>query len=74
MQCFKYSSIFVFILSFLLLIPQTVYAYLDPGTGSYIVQVIIVSFFGAGFAIKLYFKRIKQFFTERILKKNSNNE
>ncbi len=35
------------------------YAYLDPGTGSYIFQMLIAGFIGGLFAIKLFFNKIK---------------
>ena len=38
------------------------FAYLDPGTGSYIVQVIIALVVGAAFSIKMFWKRIVSFF------------
>ena len=50
-----------FALSFVSLIfPDNAFAYLDPGTGSYIAQMVIACIVGASFAIKLYWKRIKQ--------------
>ena len=36
-------------------------AYIDPGTGSYILQMVIAGIVGAGFAIKLFWKQIKLF-------------
>ena len=41
---------------------QNAYAYLDPGTGSYIFQVLIATFIGALFTIKMYWQKIKNFF------------
>jgi len=38
---------------------QPVYAYLDPGTGSYLIQMLIAAVVGVGFAVKLYWSRIK---------------
>ena len=40
------------------------YAYLDPGTGSIIAQVIIGTLVGAGVAIKVYWQKIKMRFTK----------
>ncbi len=37
-------------------------AYLDPGTGSIIIQVVIATFVGGMFAAKLYWRRIRTFF------------
>ncbi len=35
------------------------HAYIDPGTGSYVLQLIIAGLLGAAFAVKIYWKRIK---------------
>lgn len=40
-------------------------AYLDPGSGSYIIQMIIAGFVGGAYAIKLYWQRILIFFKAR---------
>lgn len=48
--------------SFLLLcftIPSA-YAYIDPGSGSFMLQMLIASLIGASFTIKAYFKTIKE--------------
>ncbi|MBW1649283.1 MAG: hypothetical protein JRJ44_01135 [Deltaproteobacteria bacterium] len=54
--------------------PQKSYAYLDPGSGSYILQVVIAGFLGAVFTIKLYWKKFKAFFTNRFSKKKSGDK
>ena len=41
------------------------YAYLDPGTGSIIAQMIIGTLVGAGLAIKIYWHRIKMKFMKK---------
>lgn len=56
---FKYSFIF-FIPIFLL--PQQAFAYLDPGTGSMIIQTLIAVFGSIGYAGILFRKKIKSFF------------
>jgi membrane associated rhomboid family serine protease len=38
-------------------------AYLDPGTGSYVLQMAIAGFLGALFFIKLSWKKMKNFFS-----------
>jgi len=48
---------------FCLAFPSFAYAYLDPGTGSYIFQLIIADTVGLLFAAKVYWRRIKGFFT-----------
>ena len=42
-------------------LPQIVYAYLDPGTGSYLIQVVIAALLGGLYAVKLFWKNIKTF-------------
>jgi len=44
-------------------------AYLDPGAGSYILQLIIASLLGGLFAAKLFWKKIKKFFLNIFLKR-----
>ena len=39
------------------------FLYVDPGSGSYIIQVIVAAVLGAGFWIKTSWYRIKSFFT-----------
>lgn len=46
-----------------LFFPGSAYAYLDPGTGSYIFQLILAGIVGFLFILRLYWKRIKGFFT-----------
>lgn len=45
----------------LVLFPEPLFAYLDPGTGSYILQIILAAVLGGLFAIKLFWNRIKVF-------------
>lgn len=44
----------------LLLVAHNVSAYLDPGTGSQLLQVALGSLFAIGFALKMYWKNIMQ--------------
>ena len=41
---------------------KNAYAYIDPGSGSIIVQMIIGTLIGAGVALKLYWQKIKMKF------------
>jgi len=49
----------IFIIALQLTLSPNAYAYLDPGTGSYIFQVLIATFIGALFTIKMYWQKIK---------------
>ena len=45
-----------------LLLVREEHAYLDPGAGSYILQILIASLFGALFVLKVFWGRIVGFF------------
>ena len=49
-------------------------AYLDPGSGSFIFQIIIAALFGGLVALKTYFKKIKLFLINFLAKKDKNND
>jgi len=49
-------------LSILLLLPDTAKAYIDPGTGSYVVQLMLAGLLGALFALKVFWRRVLGFF------------
>ncbi len=52
----------IIVLSFIAFsIPQTAYAYIDPGTGSMILQILIAAFAAIGYTIKVYWGKIKVF-------------
>jgi hypothetical protein len=40
--------------------PGNAYAYIDPGTGSYLMQLLIAGILGAAFTVKTFFRRISQ--------------
>ncbi len=42
------------ILSVFVLFQSKAFAYLDPGSGSYIIQVLIALFVGSAFAVKMF--------------------
>lgn len=44
-------------------------AYIDPGTGSFVIQLAIASLLGAAFAVKGFWKNIKAFFSKLLFKK-----
>jgi hypothetical protein len=48
--------------------------YIDPGSGSYLVQVIVAALLGAAFWIKMSWHRIKSFFGGNKLKEPANKE
>ena len=44
-----------------LLFPRNAYGYIDPGTGSYVFQILIAAFVAVSFAVKVYWHKIKKF-------------
>jgi hypothetical protein len=44
----------------LLLSERPVHAYIDPGTGSYVTQVIVATIVSAGFILRSYWARVKE--------------
>lgn len=66
------ASIFFLILFVSLIVPQQVEAYLDPGTGSQIFQMILASIVVIGFFVKSFFRQIK-FFLIKIFKKKKSD-
>ena len=49
---------------FFLIFPFSSYAYLDPGSGSLIVQAIVGAIAGGIMFIKLYWEKVKAFFSK----------
>ncbi len=52
----------LFVLAFLFSTPSHVQAYLDPGTGSYVTQIIIGIILGGLYAVKIYWRKIVNFY------------
>ena len=62
-RCINYmASISIIPALFILGGPEKIDAYLDPGTGSIIIQVVIGVAVGGLFAVKIFWNRIKTFF------------
>ncbi|MBK7047241.1 MAG: hypothetical protein IPH48_12205 [bacterium] len=48
-----------------LLAPRPAHAYVDPGTGSLVIQGIIAAVVGVGLTLRLSWRRIRRLFTGR---------
>ena len=48
--------------------------YLDPGSGSYIIQLIIASLMGALFMLGVYRRRVTDFFRNLFSRQSDNDE
>lgn len=51
-----------------LIFPKQAHAYLDPGTGSYVLQIVAALFFAGAFVVKGFWHQIKDFTTKTIRK------
>lgn len=40
-----------------------IWVYLDPGSGSFILQILLAALLGGAYAVKVYWKKIKRLFT-----------
>ena len=49
---------------------RSAYAYLDPGTGSMILQAVLAAIVGSAMAIKIFWRRIKSFILSLVGKGN----
>jgi len=66
---------FIWLLVFFSVFPlKRAFAYLDPGTGSYVIQILIGAAFGAGYVIKSYGRRILSFFTRTFSRKQKTSK
>ena len=50
------------------------HAYIDPGTGSYIIQVIIGGLLGAAFALKVYWEKVRAYFSKLFSKRTKSGK
>ena len=50
------------------------FAYLDPGSGSYFVQLLLASLMGALFLIGVYRKKVTDFFRNLFSKREADEE
>lgn len=69
--------IFILVFTLILILPTPSFAYLDPATGSMIIQGIIGAIAGLVVAVRLYWQKIKSFFSrtkqsDAVDDKNSN--
>ncbi|MDY0027421.1 MAG: hypothetical protein RBR58_00250 [Candidatus Humimicrobiaceae bacterium] len=75
MKYFKtFIKVFCVIGIFIFIFPRTLFAYLDPGSGSYIIQMIIALVIGGTFGIKVFWRKIYQFFNNLFSRANKSDD
>ena len=65
MQLLRFLPILAISLVFGQFLISDAFAYIDPGSGSMIVQMLIGTLVGVGIAIKIYWQRIKMKFMKQ---------
>lgn len=58
----------------LFMAPAKAYAYIDPGSGSYILQLILAGLLAASLAIKSFWRTIFDFFTNFLKRKKKKDD
>ena len=53
---------------------KNAFAYIDPGTGSYVLQIVLAVIFGSLFMLKTFWIRVKAFLGNIFSKKEKNGE
>ena len=56
-----YWLLFAIFTTFFIVLCENAYAYLDPGTGSYVLQMIVAGLLGMSFFLRSYFKSVFSF-------------
>ena len=65
----RWLGFLVLLLTLFLFFPREARAYLDLGTGSYVLQMLVATLLGGVYALKLYWKRVVEFMRGKIMKK-----
>ena len=68
------GAVFLVLIVTLFFFPVQAHAYLDPGTGSYFIQIALAVLVGALFAVRLFWGRIKAFFRKLFSKEVEEEE
>ena len=61
----KIKNLFILLFAFYFLLftfPPPTHAYLDPGSGSFIIQTVFALLFASLLTLKIFFRNIKDFF------------
>ena len=67
---YRYQIFSLVFVLFLTINIQSAYAYIDPASGSIVLQALVGVLVGLGITIKIYWYKIK----ERLMQKNNNTE
>ncbi|MBN2443454.1 MAG: hypothetical protein JXJ04_18980 [Spirochaetales bacterium] len=58
----KIRTIFIISIILFVTIPTLAFGYIDPGTGNYLLQILIATLLGSALTLKIFWQRVKTFF------------
>jgi hypothetical protein len=61
----RYELFLVVLAAMLFVFPQPAMAYLDPGTGSILWQVVVGGLLAAAYTIRIYWSKVRIFFSKK---------
>ena len=69
----KFLLSLTFSILYIIIVYQPAYAYIDPSTGSYLLQLLLAGLLGALFAVKMFLRNLKSYFSNLLNKGESLN-
>jgi hypothetical protein len=72
MQRIFLKTVLLWFILFSLLFSKPAYAYLDPGIGSYLLQIALAFLLAAFFAMKLFYRKLKNAFKKIFFKNKAD--
>ena len=69
---FKLAQVLALTFLIQIMTVSTVFAYIDPGTGSYLFQMLMAGLLGSAFAIKMAWRNVKAYISQ-IFSGNAGN-
>ena len=69
---FKLAQVLALTFLIQIMTVSTVFAYIDPGTGSYLFQMLVAGLLGSAFAIKMAWRNVKTYISQ-IFSGNAGN-
>ncbi len=67
------SSVLAAVLFACIWCSESAHAYLDPGSGSFLLNAIVTALIGSALAIKIFWQRVKAFFS-RLFSRSAETE
>jgi hypothetical protein len=64
-----FGTILITSIVLVMTIPTLAFGYIDPGTGSYLLQILIATLLGGILALKIFWQRVKTFFVNIVSRK-----